>query len=120
MGITKFISKVCVQTAVYWENPENDGFGQQIFAVGREIKVRWDDKIVVITDKQGKEITCQAEIMVQEDIDENGYLFLGVLSDLTSDEKANPEAVKKAYPVKSFTKISMIKSTTEFVRKVYL
>ena len=119
-GILKFIEKVCVQTAVYWSNPTDDGYGQKNFPVGDEIKVRWDGKMEVVTDKYGKEIISRAEILVQEDIDENGFMYLGSLEDLKDDEQANPEKVEKAYPIQRFTKVPLIKSTTEFVRKVYL
>ena len=119
-GILKFIEKVCVQTAVYWSNPTDDGYGQMNFPVGEEIKVRWDGNMIAIVDKYGKDIISKAEILVQDDMDEDGFLYLGSLTDLTDDEQANPEKVETAYPIRMPTKVPLIKSTTEFVRKVYL
>ena len=53
-GIEKFLQKVCVQTAVYWGSPVENGFGAKTFASPIEIKVRWTDKQQVIKGGDGK------------------------------------------------------------------
>jgi hypothetical protein len=127
MGIERFIQKICVQTAVYWASPVNDGYGTFTFDDPVEISCRWEDKSqVTISDMkrgslgQGKEITSDAEILVTQDLDKNGYLYLGSLSDLTDAEKANPATIEDARQILSVDKIPWIKSTSIFVRKVYL
>ncbi|MFA5655954.1 MAG: hypothetical protein WDA37_04350 [Dysgonamonadaceae bacterium] len=120
MGIEKFIQKVCVQTAVYWGSPTNDGFGGFTFAEPIEIPVRWEDKTQIVATMDGQEVTSDTEVLVTIDLEYNGYLYLGLLEDLTDDEQENPMLVSGAKPIISISKIPMIKSTTEFVRKVYL
>ncbi len=125
MGITKFIQKVCVQTAVYWGNPQNDGYGKLTFDDPIELApptngVRWEDKNQIIVDNNGKEVTSDAEILVNQVLDTNGYLYLGSLDDLTDEQKADPMLVDGARIIMSRSRIPMIKSTTEFVNMVYL
>ena len=118
MGISKFIEKVCVQTAVYWGSPVEDGQGGMTFADPVEIACRWDISTTVISDSQGREVVSRAIILLTQDVDEEGYLYLGELDDLDSDP--DPREVQGAYSIKQFSKVSMIKSTTEFVRTAYL
>ena len=119
MGIDRFIQKVCVQTAVYWGNPVNDGYGGFTFDEAVEIPCRWDDKVQILKDNAGIEKISRAEVLLTQDVDELGYLFLGSLDDLPSDHD-NPAEIEEAYMINVFTKVPMIKSTTIFVRKAYL
>ncbi len=116
-SIEKFIKTICVQPAIYWGNPQPDGFGKYEFDAPVQIYVRWDDKNQVVTDKNGKEVLSNAEIMVTQDLDELGMLLLGELGDL--DSTADPYE-SGAVTIMSKTKIPMIKSKTDFVRKVYI
>jgi hypothetical protein len=133
MSIEKFIKKVCVQTAVYWGNPQDDGTGGKTFTDPVELKpplngVRWEETTQVITNSQGREIVSKAQILVCQDLDEEGYLFLGTLEDLDSLDSSgdssggyyNPIEIDGAYEIKRFDKTPMIKSKTTFVRKAYL
>lgn len=128
MSIERFIQKVCVQTAVYWGSPQDDGMGGYTFADPIEIPCRWEETTQLITDGQGNQIVSKAEILVTQDLDEEGYLFLGTLDDLdlldssgdSSGAYYNPKDVDKAYMIRRFDKTPMIKSTTVFVRKAYL
>ena len=117
-AITSFIKKVCRQDAVYWGNPVKDGYGTCTFDAPTEIKVRWEDRVKTITDKDGKETVTGVEVLVTQDLDLGGYLYLGSLDDL--DSAAVPSEVDGAFEILSFEKIPMIFSTTEFVRKAYL
>lgn len=118
MSIEKFIKTVCVQDAVYWGSPAPDGYGGIVWGNPEQIKVRWEDKFQEITDATGIELISKAEVLVTEDLDYGGMLMLGVLNDLESG--ATPEDLNNAYQIKAVTKVPMIKSTTDFVRKVYL
>lgn len=120
MGIEKFIKSVCVQDAVYWSAPTPDGYGGYTFASPTAIKCRWDEKIELFTDAQGKEVTSKAIVLVTQDMQAEGYLYLGSLSELSPDQKTNPKLINGAYIIRRFDKTPMIKSTTEFVRTVYL
>jgi len=120
MGIERFIQKVCVQTAVYWGSPQEDGYGGFTFDEPVEIACRWEDKTQIVAGMDGQEVTSDTEVLVTQDLDYNGYLYLGELDDLDSDELDNPMTVSGAKPIISISKIPMIKSTTEFVRQVFL
>lgn len=120
MSIESFIKTVCVQVAVYWSAPVADGYGGFTFATPTEIYCRWDGKKEVFIDTQGRETVSKAKILVTQDLDEEGYLYLGELSDLTTAMKANPKLVEGACLIRGFEKIPMIKSTSVFVRTVYV
>ena len=120
MGIIQFIAKVCVQTAVYWGSPVADGYGGYTYATPVEIPCRWEDTIETIINKQGKETTSNATLMVTQDIHEEGFLYLGKLTDLTTQEKADPLLIHKAFPVQRVDKVPLYRSTTLFVITVYL
>ena len=125
MGIERVIQKFCVQTAVYWGSPQEDGMGGFTFADPVELSpptngVRWEEKTQLVVTAKGAEETSDAEIMVCSDLDVDGYLYLGELDDLSTAEKADPMIVDGARQIISKSKTPMVFSTTEFVRKVYL
>ena len=123
MGLEGFISRLCVQTAVYWGSPTEDGYGGKTFADPVEISCRWEDtveKISRVGARLGEEIISRAVVYVTEDVEELGYLFLGDLDDLDSDEEADPTTVENAYMINRFDKIPVLRSTSEFLRKAYL
>lgn len=129
MSIESFIKKVCVQTAVYWAPTGDDGFGHKTFSYPVEIKCRWENVSKIIMSNNGKEIVSVAEVLVYQDLMDEGWLYLGELADLDgldsdssadSDKIANPMLVDGAQEIKSFSKIPMIMSTSVFVRKAYL
>jgi len=118
--IEKFLAKISVQTAVYWGAPTSDGYGGYTYADPVEIPVRWESSTKVITTPKGTEYTSRAEVIVNQDVDEEGYLFLGTLDDLTNEQKANPRLRDDTWKIVRFDKIPMIFKNDEFVRKVYL
>ena len=120
MGILQFISRVCVQTAVYWGTGVEDGYGKKTFATPREVLVRWEDKTVLHKDKDGKETTTIATVMVQEDMELGGLLYLGSLNTFSPLELEDPYALDNVYEITAFDKIPLFRSTDKFVRKVYL
>lgn len=119
-GIEKFIKKVTVQTAVYWSCPTNDGYGGFTFADPVEIPVRWEDRTEVITAGDGSQYVSKAKILVTQDVDEGGYLYLGSLSDLTEAQKTDPTRLPTAWKIRRFDKVPMIFKTDEFVRTAYI
>lgn len=119
-ALTRFVEKVCVQTAVYWPAPKPDGFGGYTYGTPREIACRWDGKTKVIVDKDGNEKVSQAEILVTEKLELDGMLYLGSLADLTPQQIANPKLVKGAHPIQMVEETPHFRSTTEFVRRVYI
>lgn len=118
--IEKFLKKISVQQAVYWGAPVNDGYGGFTYSAPVEIPVRWESSTEVITAADGTQYTSRAKVIVNQDVDEEGYLYLGSLSDLTAEEKADPSIVYKAWKIRRFDKVPMIFKTDEFVRVVWL
>ncbi len=120
MGIEKFIRKVCVQVAVYWPSPEPDGYGGMSYDDPEEVAVRWDDTTEVVTSSEGKEIVSRAKILTPHDLEEQGRLYLGRLTDLTDDQRNDPQLVEKAYEIKRFDRVPMVMSDEVFIRTAYL
>ena len=117
----KFIDSLCVQTAVYWHPPVNDGYGSHIYPNIDEIKVRWDGKTEVSKSADGTEVKARAEILIHSEapeLKEEGFIMLGKLSDLSELQKQNPDEIETAYPIMGVEKTPLFRSTSEFVRKV--
>jgi len=130
-NIENTVKKFCVQTAVYWGNPVNDGYGGKTFDDPIELLppsngVRWEEVTQLITTGNGKEIVSKAKILLCQDVDEGGYLFLGTLDDLddssgdSSGAYYDPLKTNGAYEIKRFDKTPMVKKTDQFVRTAYL
>jgi len=108
------------QTAVYWANPQNDGFGGKTFDDPIEISVRWEDRQELFIDANGQEKTSQAVVYLAQDIDLGGYLYLGTLVGLSSAEEGDPLASGVAsYEIRGFRKVPDIRGE-RFSRKVWL
>ena len=111
MKIDKFLK----QTAVYWGGPVNNGFGGFIFdsQYPIELDVRWEDKQELFLDGQGQQSLSRAVVYTNIDIDINGYMLLGELTDLNSD--GDPQKHEGAMRIMAFSKIPDLKAQN-FVR----
>jgi hypothetical protein len=117
----KVIAKFAVQTALYWANPTDDGDGNLTYDSPVEILVRWDDKTQIVTDSSGREITSNAEILTNQEMAEEEFLYNGSFSDFASGvDLSNPKTVTGAFPIITKTKVPAVKSTDDFVRTYYL
>jgi hypothetical protein len=127
MSIESFIKKIAVQTAVYWGSPVNNGYGGKTFAEGVEIQCRWQEtgKETIITNN-GKEYVSNTQVLVTQDLDVEGWLYLGTIAELNTlgfnslIKDFKPNQIDGAYQIRRFSKIPMIKSGTKFVRTAYL
>jgi hypothetical protein len=121
MSIMSFITKSCIQTCVYWANPREDGFGTKVYDAPVEISCRWEDKVQLVKNEiANTEFLSRAIVYVLQDVDQEGVLFLGRLTDLIPGAVTNPLSQDGAYIIKIFEKIPALQSTTEFVRKASL
>ena len=125
MGIENFIARVATQTAVYWGTPVEDGHGSRTFADPVEISCRWEDRVEKISrvgtgGRLGEELNSTARVFVTQDVDEQGWLYLGDLDDLDSDEEADPETADGAYEIQRFDKSPVLGATNKFIRTAYL
>ncbi|MCK4858882.1 MAG: hypothetical protein KAT58_12990 [candidate division Zixibacteria bacterium] len=107
------------QTAVYWGNPQSDGYGGRTFDDAVELDVRWQDRQELFVDAQGREQISRAVAYVATDLDIGGYLYLGELADLSSAEEGDPLSVSTAYEIRAISKTPDI-GADRFARKVWL
>lgn len=119
MGIESLLRRTCNQTAVYWGTPLKDGRGSFTYSDPVEVAVRWQDKKEVVTDSKGQELVSKAEVILLQDVDEQGLLFLGDLDDLDSTQEDDPTTVDGAYLIIKFDKSPDLKGR-EFIRKAWL
>jgi hypothetical protein len=126
-GIEKIVAKFCVETAVYWGNPVNDGYGGFTYDDPVEIDCRWENKTEMdigwlSTGFPGNIRLSKASVLVTEDLDLNGVLWRGTLDTLndTYDDISNPKIISEAYAIHRIDKIPMVFKTDEFVRTVWL
>jgi len=125
MSIIDVIIKSCVQTAVYWGNPVNDGYGGLTYNDPVEVYCRWEDKNEIFIDTNGNELVSKSVVYVTQDVDNNGYLYLGTLDSIldsleSSATPINPINILGAYKIRRFDRIPKLGSTIEFLRKAYL
>jgi len=126
-GIEKIVAKFCVETAVYWGNPVNDGYGGFTYDTPVEIDCRWENKTEMdigwlSTGFPGNIRLSKAPVLVTEDLDLNGVLWRGTLDTLNDiyDDISNPKIISEAYAIHRVDKIPMVFKTDEFVRTVWL
>ena len=130
MSIADFIASKCVQTAVYWGNPRNDGYNHFTFDEPVEISCRWEDKEQVLTENDGTKYLSRAIVFLTQDVDVEGRLWLGTLAQLenlysdslgdSSGVVYNPEDIENVCIVKRFEKTPGLGSTTDFLHKAFL
>lgn len=118
--LIRFVESVCVQTAVYWGNPTSDGYGGYSYDAAVEIDCRWDGKTQLVKSGNGEEVVSRAEVLITQDVDEGGMLYLGSLTDLSVAEIADPSIVDGAWKIISMSKNPLFQSTDEFVRQVFV
>lgn len=90
-----------------------------MFADPVAIECRWVASTRLIRNADGEEIVSRAEVQVSQNVDENGYLYLGALADLDSDEEDNPMKKADAYKIQRFDKTPTIRGN-QYFRKAYL
>ena len=118
-----FVKRFCKQTAVYWGNPVENGFGGKTFDIPYEIKCLWTSNEILKVFEDGKEIIQVAEILVIDDLQVQGFLYLGYLTDLeeyleSDNETINPLYIEKAYEITEKKDVPWVSNPSKFVRTV--
>jgi hypothetical protein len=108
-----FLTRNHNQTITYWGSPTKDQFGTKTFADPVQITGRWEDRTETFIDSSGRENVSKAFVFVSQDLDSEGWLFLG--TDITSD----PKTVTDAFEIRQFIKTPNMKAT-DFERKAIL
>ncbi len=112
-------NKLLTQTAVYWSPSSVDGWGVQTFADPVEVSVRWVEKTEMFIGGNGKEQISSAVVLLDQDVEEEGYLFLGDLDDLDSGQEADPMTANTAFQIRAVKKVPDFRGSN-FLRKVWL
>ena len=103
-----FASRSLNQDITYWApstSGETNDFGHPIFSTPTLIKGHWQDKVQQIRKSTGVEVVSMAEVHVDRDVDESGYLALG---DFT--EEADPESVEEAREIQTVLKTADLRN----------
>ena len=114
-----FWERSLTQTAVYWGAPIVDGWGAYTFAAPVEISVRWVDKSELFIAGNSKQQVSSAIVLLNQDVDEQGYLFLGNLDDLDSDVEDSPALGTDTYQIKKVQKVPDFRGKS-FLYKAWL
>ena len=118
------LQRKCTQTAVYWGNPQEDGYGGKTWDDPVEIMCRWEEKTqflgLIGEDGMGERTISRALVYTLQDVEINGLLYLGTLDDLDSNQEDDPKSIEGICIVKRFEKTQALGSTSEFLRKVFL
>jgi len=125
MSIESNIARMLKDTCVYWGNPQNDGEGGFTFDGAMELDCRWEEMKQIVTDAKGNEITSRALVFVNQDLDEEGYLYLGTLDELYDSAESSagaiddPKQIAGTYIIKRFQKTPSLDGRG-YLRKAYL
>jgi len=105
------LKKRLVQDVIYWTSPTPDGFGGFTFGAPVNLKCRWEDKRTIKQgdkgNEPGEEYVYKSTVNILEAVEENGYLMLGKVVDL-SDTGVNPETLPEAYKIKAVDKTTAV------------
>lgn len=105
------------QKCCYWAPTGPDGYGGQELADPIELSCRWAGSTEVLSDGKGQQFVSRAVVMVSQDVQELGYLWLGELVDLDSGQ--DPLSLDGCFQIKRFDKNPTVKATA-YVRAAFL
>ena len=112
-GNDVFMPNILKQTITYWAPATPDGYGNRSFASPVSLKGRYEEKLVLFIDETGREARSDAQVLLGQDVLQQGYLYLGLSG------AVDPSTVSGAHEIRGFEKIPSIRGT-KFVRKALL
>lgn len=65
------------QVATYWAPGANDGFGGLVYGAPVLIKCRWQERVTLVRNAQGREVPSRAVVYVDRKLLPQGMLILG-------------------------------------------
>ncbi len=94
-----FLTKNLRQQITLWRQAAaKDDYGNLTYSAPTVIKGRWEERAVLRTDLDGREIVANAMVFLVVDVKKGDYLFLGV------DTTASPVTVDGANEIQDFKK----------------
>jgi len=118
MGIEAVINRMLRQIVVYWANPVDDGYGGYTFDNPVELSARWERADEIEFGDNGEEVVIKAHCYLEQDVEEGGYIYLGTLDDIDSNDQ--PGDVEGAIRIFSFSKIPGLNAPLQYIRKASL
>lgn len=118
--INSMIKRNLKQKAVWWQATGRNRHNETTFADAVEIDCRWENKVQLVKDADGKEIISKAQVFHDKNVDERDYLFEGTLSDLDSAAEEDPYQATGAYEVKSKDDMASLGKSTKTLKIAYL
>jgi len=101
------------QIATYWDPASVNEFNEKVFAASIEISVRWEERTKETITPEGEVVTFGSVVFMAEDLERNGYLFLG------SSPETDPLILTNAHRILRISKIPSLKGF-RFIRRVWL
>jgi hypothetical protein len=102
------ISRMRKQDAVYWPRTGTDRFGKPVLGEPIAVKCRWEEKGVLYNfGKAGEQAVSNAEIYVDQELDEGGYIWKGLLENAPE----SPLETKNVYEVRKFNELPNLRNT---------
>ncbi len=101
------------QAVTYWPPSTADAYGRSTYGPPVKIRGRWEDKVELFIDAQGREDRSEAVVYVSRDVVNGGYLYLGVSTN------ADPTVVAGAKEIRQTGKSPTLKANS-FARKAML
>jgi len=90
----------------YWQITGTNRYGKTTFGAPVVLKGRWEERSEMIRAKNGQEIVSKSRVYLLEDVELDGYLYLGVSND------ADPSAIDGAYEIQMKGRIPDLRNLT--------
>lgn len=90
---------IMFQVATYWAPATPNGYGGGTFPEPVQINCRWEFETGLTTDGEGSEIQSTAVVYPDQEVAEDGWLYLGVSAE------ADPHDEEGAYIIRKFRMI---------------
>ena len=104
------ITRMLKQTAVYWAPLTPDGLGGWTYDEPVDVDCRWEGESELEITADGQQLMTKAKVFVGQDVEENGWLWLGAVDDLDSSG-VDPLTVAGAGRIIKFQAIPNFKAT---------
>jgi hypothetical protein len=102
------------QTATYWApSGSTDRYGKPTLAAPVQVSCRWEDKTSAVISKKGEEIISKSRVYLIQDIDIDGFLFLG------TSASTDPASIDDAHEIQAVSKTPDL-SNLQSLTTVYL
>lgn len=96
-------------SVTYWPVTGQDGYGATTFGIPQLLNARWEEHVENVLGKDGEEFVSKARVYFDQDIDINGYLYLGESSE------DDPQELADAFEIRAKTRMPDLRAIQELV-----